>query len=228
METRMEDFKLKVIDAVKELVICLKMMVTPKNVWIYVPSMVAVISVYIAHAYKAEWFLGKGSEETLALILMGTTISLLFIAVLKFRNTASLFLLVLAVNFLIRELDKTPITLPGIETFVMRTKSYIYIALGVMSIWGILEEKKIIGFFYKYPLTKVMFLGVFASYFLSQLIARRLFKHIPILPHEHDYHIALEEVTENAAHIFFLLLACVILWYAFRPEKKLEVPADNV
>jgi len=147
---------------------------------------------------------------------------LLLVAALKVRNTASLVLLVLAVNFLIIELDQTPITLPSIETFVMRTKGYIYVALGVMAAWGIWEERKIISFFYKYPLTKVMFLGVFSSYFLSQLIARRVFKHIPILPHEHDYHIALEEVTENGAHIFFLFLAVVILWYAFRSKKELE------
>jgi len=219
MKTKTEELKIKIIDVLKELLVCMKLMINPKNLWIYLPSIIAVASVYVAYAYNAEWFLGKGGEETLALILMGGTISLLFVATLKFRNIASLFLLVLAVNFLIRELDKTPITLPGIETFVMRTKSYIYIALGVMAAWGIWQEKKIIAFFYEFPLTKIMFLGVFSSYFISQLIARRLFKHIPILPNEHEYHIAFEEITENAAHIFFLVLASVILWYAFRKSK---------
>ena len=224
MKTKAEELKIKLIDFSKEVVGCLKQFVNPKNFWIYSPPLLGVGCVYFAQAHNIKWILDKGGPENTALVLLGITISILIVAAIRFRNMASMFFLVLAINFLIREMDKTPLHLPYFGDVMLKTKSYIYVALGVMTAWGIWQEKKLFGFLSSYPLVKIMFLGLCSSYAFSQVIARRLFKHIPLLPNEEQLHIPLEEMTETTAHILFLMMALVILWYSFfrRDVNKVE------
>ena len=215
-----KDLKVKVIDVLKEVLECLKLMVIPKNFWIYLPPLLGIGSVYYAQAHDIKWILDKGGPENTALVLLGITIAILTIAAIRFRNMASMFFLILSINFLIRELDDTALTLPYFGDVVLRTKEYIYVALGIMAAWGIWQERKLFGFFSSYPLVKIMFLGLCSSYTVSQLIARRLFKHIHILPDENQLHIPFEEMSETAAHIFFLLMALVILWYSISKRDR--------
>jgi len=220
MEKIVEDLKIKVVDVVKELLVCLKLIVNPKSWWVFIPFILAVSSVYVADANNMTAYLAKGGQEKAALFLMGTTIFLLVVATIKFRNVASLFFLILAVNFLIRELDGTMMDLPFLGTIKFRSKEYINVAMGLMAAWGLWQERKMIKFFYDYSFVKIMFIGVFISYLSSQLIARRLFKHIKILPNEEQLHISMEEITENTAHVFFLCFALLLLWHAFHPPVK--------
>ncbi len=220
MKKIIEDLKIKVVDVLKELLVCLKLVANPKSWWIFLPFILAVISVYVADSNDIAGYLVKGTQETAALILMGTTITVLAIAAIKFRNIASLFFLVLAINFLIRELDSTMMDLPFLGTIKFKSKGYINVAMGLMAAWGLWQERKMIAFFYDYSFVKIIFIGVFSSYFSSQLIARRVFKYIKILPNEAQHHVLMEEITENAAHIFFLAFALLVLWHAFRTRKK--------
>ena len=198
----------------------LKQILKPVNWWVFLPIFMAIATVYIGKAYDIKWIIQKGDEENTALVLIGSAALILAAASLKLRNMAVVFLSVLAVNFLIRELDQTPITLPGGIEFAMRTKVYIYFALAVMALWLFWKEKQILPFFNMHPTVRAMTVGLISVYTMSQLIARRLFKHIPILPHEHKLHIPLEEVTENYAHFFFVILALTVLVIAFKSNKS--------
>jgi hypothetical protein len=56
--------------------------------------------------------------------------------------------------------------------------------------------------------------GAFLTYLLGQLIQRRVFSagRIPLLPDEALLHVPLEEISENVAHLYFILIgiACFI------------------
>ena len=203
-----------------ELLSCLKVVINPKSYWIFIPIVLAIASVYVAHAMDAKWYLVKNGHESLALVLMGMVIVAMIASSVRFKTVFVYFILVLAVNFFIRELDETTITLPGIGSFVIRSKKYIYVALAVMAAWAVWKEEKIIAFLNRYSLVKTMTIGVFITYFVALLISRRVFKRIRILPNESELHIALEEVSENFAHLFFLTLAVTILCYSFSKKRS--------
>ena len=213
-----EEITTRAKDVTLEVITCLKSMLNPKNVWIYLAVALSVTSIYVARADNINWFLEKGPQENLALILISSAAFFMLIASIISKQLAPAFVCVLAVNFFIRELDQTPITIAG-ATFALRTKVYIYVALAIMAAWGFWQEKKIIPFFNKYTLLRTMMLGVITTYFVSQLIARRVFKHIPILPHEHEIHIPLEEVTENYGHLFFLVMSLFFVAYSLRGKR---------
>ena len=63
---------------------------------------------------------------------------------------------------------------------------------------------------------KVSLFGVLWTYILSQLFARRAFK--GLLPNEEQLNVALEETSETAAHLFFLVFA--ICCFFFIPKIK--------
>lgn len=212
----------KIKSITTELLSCLKILINPKSYWIFLPIILAIVSVYIAYAMDAQWYLVKNGHEYFALAAMGAVVLTLIPASIRFKTVFVYFLLVLAVNFLIRELDETTITLPGIGSFMIRSKKYIYVALGFMAAWAVWKDKKIITFVNRYPLVKTMTIGVFITYFISLLISRRVFKHIPIVPHEKELHIAFEEVSENFAHMFFLTLAITVLCYSFSKKRSLS------
>lgn len=131
------DFKSIIVDLRDEALKCLKMLFSPAF-WIFLPSFLAMCSVYIANARGVSWYLKKGIHENAAYWILGAAIAVFAVAALRFRDTLSFFLLVLSVNLLLREMD-------GIIVYGdlhLRTKVYIYFALGAMGIWGVFQRKK--------------------------------------------------------------------------------------
>ncbi|NOY75370.1 MAG: hypothetical protein GXP32_06220 [Kiritimatiellaeota bacterium] len=203
-----------------EVVWCLKTLKNPKCLWIYIPGLVATLSVYLASWAGAGWFLAKGGQETSALVILCCSIALLCLSSAKMKTIAPLFLLVLCVNFLIREMDHQIITIPGYGDIVVLSKHYIYFALVLMGAWGVWKEERILAFFNEHIGVKTVLLSMGMTYVLSQIFARRVFKHIKILPDERRLHIAFEEITENFAHSMFLLAAVLILLIALKSAES--------
>ncbi|MCK5843176.1 MAG: hypothetical protein KAG97_00630, partial [Victivallales bacterium] len=220
MKKRVERFK-------NEIFWCLKTMTHPKTAWIYLPTAAAVLSVYLAYWLKADWYLAKGGQETAAMVLLGCAIALLSLATAKTRHIAQLFILVLSLNFLIREMDHQTITIPGFGEIVIRSRHYIFVALGVMVAWGLWKDERILAFFNEHIKLKMILLAMVTTYLISQLIAKRVFKHIKILPNERHLHVPLEEITENFAHTMFLLAAVTIVIISFKTDSPKEKTIDE-
>jgi hypothetical protein len=89
------------------------------------------------------------------------------------------------------------------------TSKGIYVALVVFAVWAVKRKvkfEKIVGNGW----LKVWLIAVFVTYFLSQLIARRVFRYV-YLPREAELHISLEETVETAAHLM-MIVACFMAW----------------
>jgi len=67
---------------------------------------------------------------------------------------------------------------------------------------------------------QIALVGTAFTYFLSILISRRVFSinHLGLLPNEVNVHVALEEVLENIAHMYFISIG--ILAFFCIPSKK--------
>ena len=202
------DFKSIIIDLRDEALKCLKLLFSPAF-WIFLPSFLAMCSVYIANAKGVSWYLEKGTHETAAYWILGVTIAIFAASALRFRDTLSVFLVVLSVNLLLREMDA--IYLFGDHQ--LRTKAYIYFALSAMGVWGVLKRKNILPFIDAHPAFTTLLLSVGTGYLFSQLVARGVFKlkRIPIFPYIDHLHIAMEEIVENFTHFTLLIAACLYL-----------------
>lgn len=208
--------KIKII--VDELLQCVRIMLEARKIWIYLPTIFAFTGTYIVFYCDAKYFLNKGPHENLALLLISTTALILSISALRFRNFTVAYLFILAINFLIRELDHNIINIPYYGAIEIRSKAYIWFALALIAVLGFLKTDSLVSFFRRYPFTKVMMIGTVFTYFMSQAVARRAFR--GILPSEKQIHIILEEITENFAHVFFLLTAFVIFYYLQKTKKE--------
>jgi hypothetical protein len=156
---------------------------------LFLPAL-PVISVYAAKYCAWDSLLVKGYHETAALVLIGlTTLSFLTRTLLE-KTKLSIILLALSFSFFCRELHFTG------------THKGIYVALILIGIWAFAWRKYISENFLKENM-KSFLTATFWLYLFSQIIARRAFKHI--LPDEKLLHIPFEEVTENFAHLMFLI-----------------------
>ncbi len=209
--------KSKIKTIVDELLQCIRIMLEARKAWIYLPAIFAFTVTYIIFYCDAKYFLTKGPHENIALLLVSTTALILSISALRFRNFTAAYLFVLTINFLIRELDHNIISIPYCGSVEIHSKAYIWFALALIAVWGFFKTDSLVSFFKRYPFTKVMMIGTVFTYFMSQAVARRLFR--GILPSEKQIHIILEEITENFAHLFFLATACIIFYYLQKTKK---------
>ncbi len=148
---------------------------------------------YFAKAQGLDWYLNKPPHEVAAVCL--TSIALLCHAV-RWRsghNPVHQWLTFLALAFLCREIH------------FAGTGKGVYIALVVLLIWGWRSRKQLIEGAAQGRLGQWV-LATGWTYFLSQFIARRVFRHL-YLPNEDGMHIMLEEAVENMAHIVLITTA---------------------
>lgn len=193
-----------------EITTCLQSIICIKNFWIYIPVILSFATTYTAYHLELSEILDKGNNEYLAVILISTVciISLITAILSRFLFISSFFFL-LGLNFLIRELDATKWQIPYIGDFKLRTKEYIYFALAVLAVWAFYKFVAIRRYFSENTSSRKLFLMMLITYVLSQLVARRVFKHI--IPDERAIHIPLEEITENFAHSAFIIFALTLL-----------------
>jgi hypothetical protein len=143
--------------------------------------------VYIAHFYDNQQWLGKAANERLALILLAVPVINFTLQTFLLKCNFSIFMAILSIAFFCREWH-----FPG-------TGTGIYVALALLAIWGVKQKDKFFEIIGNHKF-RIWLFATFATYLLSQLIARRVFRYVH-LPNEDELHIYFEETVETAAHI---------------------------
>lgn len=188
-----------------------------------VPCAAALAVVYVAHAFEADQtLLAKNGLEALALWLVSVTLAILACKAIISRDALVIYLAVLCLVFLVRELHKTQFTWDD-TVYLFRSKKLVSVLLIGMIIWGIGWHEKIVATLNRVNRLNAMVAGVFIAYVFSQVIARRAFRHV--LPNEDALHIPLEETAETAAHVAFL---CLAVYCAFAvSNRKAKIVGDD-
>lgn len=164
-----------------------------------------MVWVYIAQAIGKSWLVSRGTNEKMALILVGISIVGFGIQAAKYKQEFQFFMLTLCVAFFCR------------EWHFEGTSKGIYIALSVLAVWAITRKDKLESFL-KVGAVKVWVWAAFSCYLLSQLIARRVFRYM-YLPCEDEMHIFLEESVETMAHIV-MIITCFVSWLRSAKEDE--------
>ncbi|MHC4131709.1 MAG: hypothetical protein ACYSSP_00700 [Planctomycetota bacterium] len=172
--------------------------------WPVLLGPLTMVLVYIARLLDIQWMVSRGPNEYIALVLVGISLVGFTIQAILFRSEFHLFMASLCGAFFCREWH-----FPG-------TGKGIYIALGVLAFWVVMRRKELESYI-RNSLVKVWIPCTFATYFLSQLIARRAFR--GILPIEDEVNVALEESVETVAHIMMIVI-CLIALKARRGKVK--------
>ncbi len=157
----------------------------------------AMLLVYVAQLSHQEEIVSRSSNEDIALILLSIPLMGFLLQAYLFRSDFHLFMASLCGAFFCREWH-----FPG-------TSQGIYISLVLLAFWAVKRKQafeKIVG----NGRFKMWLFATFATYLLSQLIARRVFRYV-YLPQEAQLHIFLEETVETTAHLM-MIAACFIAW----------------
>ncbi len=173
-----------------------KQIISSLNVWHFLPGPVTVVLIVIADSIGWDFLLSKSLHEYLALVLTGVAF-LLCIAHLRVHG-GSLFIILtfFTINLFCREIH------------FAGTDITIYLALFLTPIWAWLWMDRIAAVFEDKPFIS-LFTSTLFTYFLSQLIARRVFRGIP---GEDILHVPLEEAVETTAHIMLIISYSIASW----------------
>ena len=120
-----------------------------------------------------------------------------------------IYLSVLALVFLVRELDDTVITI-FVEPYLFKSKKLVDLFLVGMGLLAFGWHEKLFACLNRSMMQKASLFGVLWTYLFSQLIARRVFR--GIFPNESLLHVPMEETVETAAHLFFLIFVLFCLF----------------
>ncbi len=153
-----------------------------------------IATVYIADAAGWHWVLVKSTHEVIAPPLLALVVAVLIVRRLREKAPEFAVLAVLAFIFMMREIHFRHTTKP----------TYVVLVLWICWVW--LRRRELLPALDKGRLKPWLF-ATGLAYVLSQVIAQRFFKHVPILPREHELHIAFEETSETFAHIMLLITA---------------------
>ena len=198
----------------------LKVLFSLKGIWAFFPVLIAVGLVYIGHYHgvtEAQWeSVWKNRLELTAVPVLSLTVALLIIAVLRAKKRIDIVFLGVSIAFLCREIH------------FAGTSTGVYIAVGIVAGLAFFWRDTILDELQNENFHKATIFALIWSYFVSLVIQRRAFsaKHLDILPDEQSVHIGLEEMTEDMAHIIFLLLAVYSLYLAFKNKIKTTNNSD--
>ena len=180
-----------------------------RGIWCFIPAILGMVFVYWAE-YNANYLIAKQPHEILAICLMSIAVILFLIRSLLFRLEIDYILLTMAVNFLCREIH------------FVGTDNGVVIVAAIVLAWAVYRKDRIWANIEKAKAVQIALAGTVFTYFLSIVIARRVFsvEYLGGLPIEADVHVALEEVLENIAHLY---LICIGIFAFFSiPSKKPE------
>ena len=178
-----------------------------RGIWCFLPAIVGVIFVYWAENYSKSLIL-KEYHEILAIYLMSVAVVIFLVRSLLYRLEIDCILLIMAVNFLCREIH------------FIGTDNAVVIVAAIVLVWVLYRKDRLWAEIEKAKAVQIALVGTAFTYFLSILIARRVFSvhHLGLLPDEAKVHIALEEVLENIAHLYLIFIG--ILAFFSIPSKK--------
>jgi len=177
--------------------------------FLYIPC--ALAWVYVARHFGWDWLCSRQSMEVIAMPLVGISIISYGILASKTKNELVIAIALLNIAFFCR------------EWHFVGTSNGIYVALCVFVGWYI-YRRNVIGPMIAATTLKIWLIAAASGYFLSQVIARRVFseRHLGGLPLEEEYHIFFEEVFEVSAHLMMIVssfLAWSLLYFA-RTERR--------
>jgi hypothetical protein len=183
----------------------LKLIFSFRGIWCFIPAILGIIFVYWAEDYSKSLIL-KEYHETLAIFLMSIAVILFLVRSILYRLEIDYILFAIALNFLCREIH-----FAGTDNAVVIIAAIVlvWIVYWRDRIWAKIESAKIV---------QVALVGTAFTYFLSILIARRVFSidHLSLLPNEANVHVELEEVLENIAHLYLIFIG-VVAFFCLRP-----------
>ena len=152
-----------------------------------------MFAVYVGQYFHQEYIFSRGSNESVALILLGIALINFLLQTCLFRSNFYLFMVCLSGAFFCR------------EWHFSGTSTGIYVALVFLGFWAVKQKtrfEKVVG----NGRFRIWLIATMVTYLLSQLIARRVFRYI-CLPQEAQLHIYLEETVETLAHIMLILVS---------------------
>ncbi|MHC4738572.1 MAG: hypothetical protein ACYS9Y_06675 [Planctomycetota bacterium] len=180
----------------------------PAAIWRFWPAMLGpmtMLCVYLAKMFGHLQFFSRGTNESIALVLLSVPIIGFIVQTSIFRSEFHAFMLVLCTALFCREWH-----FPG-------TSKGIYVALAALVFWAVKRKDKLESLV-KNNLLKVWLWSTFWTYVLSLLISRRAFKYV-YLPAEEMMHVFLEESVETTAHLM-MIVTCIIAWNKVAEHKK--------
>jgi hypothetical protein len=173
--------------------------------WPLLLGPLAMVLVYVAEMTGHQWFVGRGTNENIALVLLSVSVVGFLVQAIIYRSEFLCFMLALCGAFFCREWH-----FPG-------TSKGIYVCLAVLGFWAFKRSEKFKVFMDNKRLS-IWIWSTFGTYLLSQLIARRVFRDL-YLPLEEELHISLEESVETMAHLM-MIATCFIIWNFFRQTAR--------
>ena len=163
--------------------------------WPVLLGFAAMGLVYFAAAFDKLDLIAKGPNENVALILLGISVVGFLIQALLFRSQFHLLMVVLCAGLFCREWHFTHSSL------------ILYVAFALSACW-FFWQRELFGRLLAKSQLKIWLVATLATYALSQLISRRLFRHLH-LPAEGDLHIYMEETVETTAHLI-MVVVCIL------------------
>ena len=178
-----------------------------RGIWCFIHGILGVIFVYWAESY-AKFLILKEYHEILAIFLMSSVVILFLVRSLLYRLEIDYILLTMAVNFLCREIHFTG------------TSNAVVIVAAIVLVWIFYWKERLWANIEHAKAVQIALAGTAFTYFLSIVISRRVFSvsYLGLLPNEAHVHVALEEVLENIAHLYFIFIG--ILAFFDIPSKK--------
>ncbi len=156
------------------------------------PAIILTVYIsYLLNPHPSCWVGNKARLELLALYFTSAATIIYLIRVIFSRNPVFILLFALSVTFLCREIH------------FAGTSTGVYIALVILGIWSLFWQDRIFEGLKKGELFKWV-VSTFSVYFLSQLVARRVFRFMPL---EDILHVPFEEMLENGAHLMLITTA---------------------
>jgi hypothetical protein len=120
-----------------ELSVWFKQVFRMKNWWILLPGLIAVVSVYVVHHFDIyPWLTTKIFHENCAPWLVLTIFVVFLTTSLISRDSLMVYLTVLALVFLVRELNHTTFSIFGGE-YLFKSKKLVDCLLVGMGLWAI-------------------------------------------------------------------------------------------
>jgi len=177
------------------------------GIWCFLPAILGMFFVYWAEN-NAAYLIAKEPHEILAICLMGIAVILFLVRSLLYRLEIDYILLTMAVNFLCREIH------------FVGTDNGVVIVAAIVLVWIFYWKDRIWANIEKAKPVQIALVGTAFTYALSIVIARRVFsvEYLGLLPNEANVHVALEEILENIAHLYLIVIG--ILAFFCIPSKK--------
>ena len=90
------------------------------------------------------------------------------------------------------------------------TTKFVYIALAVLAVLGLVWHERVLGFLRRQPTVRVWLVATGGTYVLSQAIARRAFR--DVMPNEAEVYSDMEEMIEVLSHLMLYVTLLVGSW----------------